>query len=94
MAPHSNSLSDEKDVEAKASHLDTVTYNGISAEDLEFVANFPEEKKKKVLAKIDVCAISRISKFILTFVVATHAYAGYSLPRHLHRQSEYRKCKD
>ncbi|WXC42306.1 hypothetical protein QX201_002085 [Fusarium graminearum] len=55
MAPRSNSLSDQKDIEAV--HLDNVntanTFNGLSAEDLEFVANFPEEKKKKVLAKID-----------------------------------------
>jgi hypothetical protein len=57
MAPRSNSLSDQKDIEAV--HLDSVntanTSNGLSAEDLEFVANFPEDKKKKVLAKIDVC---------------------------------------
>lgn len=53
-----NSISDEKDVEAIASHLDhantAATNGGLSAEDMEFVANFPEEKKKKVLAKIDV----------------------------------------
>ncbi|KAF5245974.1 hypothetical protein FANTH_7064 [Fusarium anthophilum] len=52
-----NSISDEKDVEAIASHLDhantAATNGGLSAEDMEFVANFPEEKKKKVLAKID-----------------------------------------
>ncbi|KAF5981501.1 hypothetical protein FBULB1_4743 [Fusarium bulbicola] len=53
-----NSISDKKDVEAIASHLDhantAATNGGLSAEDMEFVANFPEEKKKKkVLAKID-----------------------------------------
>ncbi|KAF4958769.1 hypothetical protein FGADI_2113 [Fusarium gaditjirri] len=52
-----NSISDEKDVEAIASHLDhantTATNGGLSAEDMDFVANFPDEKKKKVLAKID-----------------------------------------
>lgn len=52
-----NSVSDEKDVEAIASHLDNVptrNIQGLSTEDMEFVANFSEEKKKKVLAKIDV----------------------------------------
>ncbi|KAF5534159.1 tartrate transporter [Fusarium phyllophilum] len=52
-----NSISDEKDVEAIASHLDhantAATNGGLSAEDMEFVANVSEEKKKKVLAKID-----------------------------------------
>ncbi|KAM0310842.1 hypothetical protein ACHAPQ_012453, partial [Fusarium lateritium] len=56
MALRNHSISDEKDVEAIASHLDnapTRNNQGLSAEDMEFVANFSEEKKKKVLAKID-----------------------------------------
>ena len=58
MVLRNNSISDEKDVEAVASHLDHtgtgVNSHGLSPEDMEFVANFPEDKKKKVLAKIDV----------------------------------------
>jgi serine kinase of HPr protein (carbohydrate metabolism regulator) len=63
MALRNNSVSDEKDVEAIASHLDNVpTRNnqGLSTEDMEFVANFSEEKKKKVLAKIDVSCQSSV----------------------------------
>lgn len=97
MAPRSNSLSDQKDIEAV--HLDNVntanTFSGLSAEDLEFVANFPEEKKKKVLAKIDVCcAVGLMHILKLTMPVATDAHAGYSVPGHIYRQGQYRKRKD
>jgi hypothetical protein len=86
MAPRSNSLSDQKDVEAV--HLDnvnTAANNGLSAEDMEFVANFPEDKKKKVLAKIDVCCGVRfVDMSKLTLIVATDANAGSSLSCHVH----------
>lgn len=78
MAPHNTSLSDEKDVEAIASHLDnvnTTTYSGLSAEDMEFVANFPEDKKKKVLAKIDVCSATSLS-----IETHTHTYKWRLMP--------------
>ncbi|KAM5350969.1 hypothetical protein ACJ41O_003692 [Fusarium nematophilum] len=58
MSRRSNISSEEKDLEAIASKVDVAHHEGnvnrgLTEEELAFVANFPEEKRKKLLAKID-----------------------------------------
>ncbi|KAF4463166.1 tartrate transporter [Fusarium albosuccineum] len=58
MSRRSNQSSDEKDLEAVTSkpgvaHQEVSNHGGLTEEEMEFVANFPEEKRKKLLSKID-----------------------------------------
>jgi hypothetical protein len=50
-----NSGAITKDMEGgDVKHLETSGRGGLTAEEIDFIDNFPEEKRKKVLAKIDV----------------------------------------
>jgi hypothetical protein len=58
-----NSSSVEKDAESlgmptDVKHEEVTGRGGLTREELDFVENFPEEKRKKVLAKIDVSIMS------------------------------------
>jgi hypothetical protein len=48
-------LPGEKDRKDQAIH-DEFRQDGLSQDDLDFIANFPEEKKKRVIRKVDVSA--------------------------------------
>ncbi|KAH8426022.1 putative MFS transporter [Aspergillus melleus] len=55
------------DKEAAVMHLENQPGVGISAEDAEFLSNFPEEAKKKVIRKVDM---RLVPMFILLYLVA------------------------
>ncbi|XRM43081.1 hypothetical protein ABZX51_006282 [Aspergillus tubingensis] len=46
------------DKDTAVMHLEDLPGHGASAEDLEFLSNFPPEAKKKVIRKVDVWCLS------------------------------------
>lgn len=57
---------DDEKHRAEADHTEG-QLGGITQEDVDFVNNFPEDRKKRVLSKIDVCsAANPLGRTLLT----------------------------
>lgn len=86
----------------RAMHIENQqNLSGLSTEDAAFLQNYPEEKKKRVIRKVDVsncehsCFSTEISVQFLTDILVkhvdqTHPHAFISLPDHVSRQDEHR----
>ena len=88
MAHHRNS-SEIADLEdgpnEKIDYVHQENQRGLPAEDAEFLNNFSEERRKKVVRKVDVrqrlcCAYDLANRIANLFSVATGAHAGSAVP--------------
>lgn len=74
----------------KANHVEYQS-RGLSPEDADFLANFPEDKKKKVIRKVDVRMAPSLDRNSgLTGVAEACSDAASALPHGLPGQDQYR----
>ena len=91
MATQTPDIERELSRDEKSGTMHAENIGGLSENDADFVKNFPEDRKKAVIRKVDVsCPMAKDSSdVILTWTDATHPYACTSLSYRVLRQDKH-----